>query len=55
MPGLRLNYLPSEESKEGNGSIIRPHSQGNGQIVEDINPALPKKGTKSAHISEEVT
>ena len=41
---IRVNYLPSEESKEGNGPIIRPHSRGNGQIVEDINLiALPLK------------
>ena len=42
---LFINYLPSEERKEGNGPIIRPHSRGNGQIVEDINLiALAKKG-----------
>ena len=44
---IRVNYLPSEESKEGNGPIIRPHSRGNGQIVEDINLiALQKRQLK---------
>lgn len=54
MLGLRVNYLLNEKSKEGNGSIIRPHSQGNCQN-EDIHlTALPKKVTISAHICEEV-
>lgn len=43
-PRLRVNYLPSKKSKEGNDSIIRPHSQGNGQIFEDTHlTALPKR------------